>query len=195
MVGGRTKVCFLLGYPLGHSRSPLMHNAAFAALGLDYVYVPLEVRGENLSALLFALRGMENFGGANVTVPHKIRAMDYLDGVSEEAHQAGAVNTLYRKGAEIWGENTDGRGFLASLREEVGFDPRGRRVMVLGAGGAARAVVQALVQGRAEGIYLVNRTEKRAQELASLWKGKPDLPSLSPMGFSDPLFPQCLMES
>jgi len=195
MVSGRTRVCFLLGYPLGHSRSPLMHNAAFATLGMDYVYVPVEVKGERLSAIIAAFRAMENFGGANVTVPHKIQVMEYLDGWSQEAEQIGAVNTLVKKGVELWGENTDAKGFLASLREEVGFDPRGKRVMLLGAGGAARAVLQALVHQGAERIDLVNRTLKRARELASLWDGMPDLPSLNPMGFSDPLFLQRLRES
>lgn len=194
MIGGSTKVCLILGYPLKHTRSPLMHNAAFAALAMDYAYIPLEVKPEGLSAVIQALRGMENFGGANVTVPHKVQVMEYLDGWSQEAEAIGAVNTLYKIGGELWGENTDGRGFIASLREEVDFLPQGKRVMLLGAGGAARAVIQALVWEGAEKIYLVNRTLQKAQGLASSLRKKTGRPSLVPMGFDDPLFPARLQE-
>jgi len=194
MIGGRTKVCMILGHPLKHTRSPLMHNAAFAALGLDYVYVPLEVKPEGLSAVIQALREMENFGGANVTVPHKVHVMEYLDGKSQDAEAIGAVNTLYKRGGELWGENTDGRGFIASLQEEGEFLPQGKRVMLLGAGGAARAVIQALTWEGAEKIYLVNRTLRKAEELASSSNRETGRSSLVPMGFDDPLFPDRLQE-
>jgi shikimate dehydrogenase len=194
MIGGRTKVCMILGHPLKHTRSPLMHNAAFAALGLDYVYIPLEVKPEGLSAVIRALREMQNFGGANVTVPHKVHVMEHLDGRSQDAEAIGAVNTLYKRGGELWGENTDGRGFIASLREEVDFLPQGKRVMLLGAGGAARAVIQALVWEGAEKIYLVNRTLRKAEELASSLNRETGRSFLVPMGFDDPLFPDRLQE-
>jgi shikimate dehydrogenase len=194
MICGSTKICMILGYPLKHTRSPVMHNAAFTALGLDYIYIPLEVKPKGLSALIQTFREMENFGGANVTVPYKVQVMQYLDGWSQEAEAIGAVNTLYKKGKELRGENTDGRGFLASLREEAGFEPRGKQVMLLGAGGAARALAQALVREGATRIYLVNRTLQKAEELASSLNGKTGRSSVAAIGFEDPLFPHRLQE-
>jgi shikimate dehydrogenase len=187
-----TRVCFLLGYPLGHTRSPSMHNAAFAALGLDYRYVPLEVKPEGLSAVFSALRIMENFGGANVTVPHKVAAMELVDGRTEEAERIGAVNTLFWRDRELWGDNTDAQGFLSSLVEDLGFHPRGRRVMVLGAGGAARAVLCALIGAGVEEIYVVNRTVERAQELAQRYGKVKEAPTLVPLGFFDSRFRSAL---
>jgi len=194
-IRGSTKVCWILGYPLKHSLSPLMHNAAFSVLGMDYVYVPFEVSPGGLASAIEALRRMENFVGANVTVPHKIQAMKYLDGWDFEAEQIGAVNTLFKKEGRLWGGNTDGRGFLASLQEEADFDPEGKQIMLLGAGGAARAVAQTLIQEKVDRIYLVNRTVEKAHQLVSLWEEIPGIQALVPMGFSDPLFPGRLQES
>ena len=194
MIRGSTKICMILGHPLKHTRSPLMHNAAFADLGLDYVYIPVEVKPEGVSAIIRALRATENFGGANITVPHKVQVMGCLDGWSPEADSIGAVNTLYKKGEQLWGENTDGRGFVASLREEAEFEPKGKRVMILGAGGAARAVTQALVRDGAERVYLVNRTLRKAEEVASFFGGKSGSSCLVPIGFGDPLFGARLQE-
>lgn len=191
MVKGSTKVCMILGHPVKHSRSPLMHNAAFAALGIDYIYIPVEVRPPSLGSMIKAMRGMENFGGANITVPHKIEVMKYLDGWSDEADQIGAVNTLHKKGDGLWGDNTDGRGFCASIQEEIGFYPKGKRVMILGAGGSARAVAQSLIREGTSEIYLVNRTLERAHQLTSSLIGlmrSQVRQSVKPLDFSHPAF-------
>jgi len=192
VVKGSTKVCMILGYPLKHSRSPLMHNAAFAVLGLDYIYIPVEIRPGGLASMVKAIREQENFGGANITVPYKVEVREYLDGWSKEAERIGAVNTLSRRGGKLWGENTDGRGFLTSLREEAGFLPQGKRVMLLGAGGAARAVAQSLVQEGVEKIYLVNRTAEKARQLTSSLSGRAESGSVMPMSFADPPFGDAL---
>ncbi len=153
----------LIGYPVEHSLSPAMHNAAFAALGLNYRYLPLPVRAEYLEEAMAGLRAL-GFVGANVTVPHKEAVMGYLDEVSPEARAIGAVNTIVLKEERLVGHNTDGLGFIAALREG-GFRIRGRRAIVLGAGGAARAVVYALVTAGAE-VVVFNRTLSRAKALA-----------------------------
>jgi shikimate dehydrogenase len=153
----------LLGWPVAHSRSPAMHNAAFAELGLDWDYLLLPVRPEHV---LDAARGIRGFGfaGANVTVPHKQAVMQCLDEVTDEARAIGAVNTILNQDGWLTGYNTDAIGFLRALRE-AGFDPRGCRAVLLGAGGAARAVLYALLAARAE-VTLVNRNVQRGRRLA-----------------------------
>jgi len=133
-ITGATRLCFILGRPIGHTLSPTMHNAAFAALALPYVYLPWAVPPEGLGAAAAAFRAMENFAGANVTVPHKEAIRVHLDALSPEAEGIGAVNTVIPRDGRLLGHNTDGVGFIASLREG-GTDPRGARVLLLGAGG------------------------------------------------------------
>jgi len=153
----------LIGWPVEHSLSPAMHNAAFKALGLDWRYELFPVPPGQLGAAVADLRAGE-YGGANVTVPHKSAVMAYLEDIDDAARAIGAVNTIVVRGTRLAGYNTDGPGFLRALRE-AGLEPSGRRALVLGAGGAARAVVYALAQaGCAVAIY--NRTVARAAELA-----------------------------
>ncbi len=165
MIDGRTKLVGVMGWPVEHSLSPPMHNAAFAALHLNWCYVPCAVAPEQVGAALAGLRAL-GFAGVNVTVPHKQAVIPHLDSLSDAARAIGAVNTIV-VGADgaLHGDNTDAAGFLASLRE-AGCDPRGARVLLLGAGGAARAVAYALATAGASQIVLWNRTPARAQAIA-----------------------------
>ncbi len=154
----------ILGHPLAHSLSPDMHNAAFAALGLDGRYLLLDVPPAGLAEAVRNVR-VAGFCGASVTVPHKQAVMPLLDEITAEAKAIGAVNTIVRQDNRLIGDNTDWRGFLVPLRE-AGFDPAGRSCVVVGAGGAARAVVYALGRAGAASVHLFNRTSARAEALA-----------------------------
>jgi shikimate dehydrogenase len=159
-----TALVGVLGWPVEHSRSPAMHNAAFAALGLDWRYELLPVEPERFEDFVRALpeRG---FAGANVTIPHKLRALEIADRASEVARATGAANTLTFSGGLIEAENTDVEGFLSALRERAPGAPAGMAALVLGAGGAGRAVVQALLQEGAARVSVWNRHPERAEEL------------------------------
>jgi len=163
-ITGTTRLCFILGRPIAHTLSPTMHNAAFAALALPYVYLPWAVPPEGLGAATAAFRAMENFAGANVTVPHKEAIRVHLDALSPEAEGIGAVNTVIPRDGRLLGHNTDGVGFIASLREG-GTDPRGARVLLLGAGGGAKGVAYALAAEGAAEITVANRSPERAEAL------------------------------
>jgi shikimate dehydrogenase len=144
-----------------------MHNAAFAELGLDWAYVALEVRPGDVPAALAGVRSL-GFGGLSVTIPHKAAALAEVDEASEAATAVGAVNTVVPLAdGRLRGENTDIDGFLAALAEE-GFDPAGRPCLVVGAGGASRAVVHALATAGASEVVVLNRTSGRAEEAAAL---------------------------
>jgi shikimate dehydrogenase len=163
-ITGGTRLTGIIGWPVAHSMSPAMHNAAFAALGLNWCYLALPVLPDHVGEAVRGLRAL-GFVGANVTVPHKRAVMPYLDEISPTARTMSAVNTIVVRDGRLLGDNTDWLGFLASLREE-GFEPEGTRCAVLGAGGAARAVVYALASiGSAVTVY--NRTLARAEELIS----------------------------
>ncbi|MCG3210805.1 MAG: Shikimate dehydrogenase (NADP(+)) [Anaerolineae bacterium] len=159
-ITGKTTLVGLIGWPVEHSLSPAMHNAAFAQLGLDWAYVPLPVQPSNVRHALQGLAAL-NFVGVNVTVPHKQAVIRYMDELSDAARIIGAVNTIHLKDGRMLGYNTDAVGFLNSLLE-AGCDPKGRRVSVLGAGGAARAVVFALCRAEADAVTVFNRTAERA---------------------------------
>ncbi len=166
-ISGRTQIVGLIGWPVGHSVSPPMHNSAFVALGLDWRYVPLPVSPAPAKRIGEAVRGLVALGlrGANVTVPHKQAVMPFLDKLTPAAQAIGAVNTIrVEAGGELHGDNTDARGFIADLRDH-GVDPAGQRVLVIGAGGAARAVVYGLAEAGATSITVLNRTETRAVAL------------------------------
>lgn len=159
-ITGRTSLVGLIGWPLEHSLSPAMHNAAFAELGIDWAYLPLPVHPDNVKQALKGLAAL-NFVGVNVTVPHKQAVMRYIDELSDAARLTGAVNTIHIKEGRFYGYNTDTYGFLNALIE-AGCHPKGLRVAVLGAGGAARAVVFALARAEAKSITVINRTQERA---------------------------------
>ncbi|MER3401520.1 MAG: shikimate dehydrogenase [Thermoflexus sp.] len=164
-IRGTTRLVGLMGWPVAHSRSPQMHNAAFAALGLDWAYVPLPVRPEDLEAAIRGLRAL-GFVGANVTVPHKMAVLSYLDEISPLARAVGAVNTLRFVEGRLIGENTDVDGFRAALAE-AGCAVRGQAAAILGAGGAARAVLAALALEGAAEIFVVHRSVERAARMVA----------------------------
>ena len=134
-----TRKAVILGYPIGHSISPLFQQAAFDHLSLDVRYEAWETHPDDLAASVERLR-QADFLGANITVPHKEVVPRLLDHVEEPARLIGAVNTLVNRDGFLTGHNTDAEGFLRALREDGGFDPKGRAVLLLGAGGVARAV-------------------------------------------------------
>lgn len=141
-VTGRTRVTGVIGDPVRHSRSPAIHNAAYEACGLDWVYLAFPVPAGAAGSALDAMRTL-SFAGLQVTMPHKADAATACDELSATAAALGAVNTVILRDGRLLGESTDGEGFVRSLRDE-GVDPSGARVVVLGAGGAARAIVDAL---------------------------------------------------
>lgn len=155
-----TKRAGVIGHPLGHSISPVIFKAAFDAAGIDATYDAWDTPEDQLEGRVQALRG-DDFLGANVTIPHKQAVLPFLDGTSELAAQAGAVNTIVHEGDRLVGHNTDVAGFSRALREDLGFDARGKRTMLLGSGGAARAVALALIQAGASLIYVVGRRPRK----------------------------------
>ncbi len=160
MAGKRNKLG-VVGHPIGHSMSPLMHNVAFEELGLDYQYCPYDVGKEGLAEFINECR--KDFLGLNVTIPHKIGVIPLLDEISREAELIGAVNTIKFSDEKAAGYNTDGLGCIAALRE-AGVPVKNRRVLVLGAGGAARAIIfQLLLEGA--DVSVANRTGRSADNL------------------------------
>lgn len=161
-----TQLVILLGNPLGHSVSPPMHNAVFEKLGMDYCYMPVEVSEENLQKVFAGLCKM-HVSGFNVTIPHKIHIMNYLDELDPLAATIGAVNTICIKDDKTIGYNTDGQGFIQSLEEETNISVKGKQIFLLGCGGAARAIAMTLAFQGAEKIILCNRTPEKAMALAT----------------------------
>ncbi len=163
----RAELVGVFGYPVAENPTVVMQEAAFRAAGLNFRYLTVEVKPEDLEA---AIRGMRAFNmrGINLTIPHKVKVLQYLDEVADDARLMGAVNTVYRRDDRLIGANTDGKGFLQSLRDEAGTDPRGKDVVILGAGGAARAIGVELALAGAARITVVNRSAGRGRELVEL---------------------------
>lgn len=161
-ISGKTKVLGLFGYPVSHSLSPAMHNAAFDCLGLDACYVTFSVRPELLKDAVKAIKALD-LAGVNVTVPHKEKVIPFLDKLSEEAKFIGAVNTVVNKGGMLIGYNTDGRGFMKSL-VEAGISVSRQKVLIIGAGGASRAIGYYLCQ-KASKLFLYDIDGKKAGKL------------------------------
>ena len=160
MITGSTKVYGIFGRPVAHSLSPAMHNAAFAAMGLNAVYVPFAV--SNLVQAVQGLRGL-NLGGVSVTIPYKEEIFPLLDEIDEQAKVIGAVNTVVNREGRLWGTNTDWQGAVVALQEEIAL--AGKRVLVLGAGGAGRAIVYAVRQAGGE-VTVADADDTRAKTLA-----------------------------
>ncbi len=175
-IDGTIRVCGLFGDPVAHSFSPAMHNAAFRELGLNWAYIPFRVATDNLATAVDGVRAL-GMAGVNITVPHKQAVLGCLDHVSEEAALIGAVNTVVNRQGRLWGYNTDGPGFIRSLAEDAGFSVSGRRVLILGAGGAARAVAVSLALAGAAGIVIANRSPGKALELTELVRNKTGCPA------------------
>lgn len=162
-ITGKTKVCGIIGDPVAHSMSPIMHNAAFKELELDFIYVAFKVSQEDLKGAVSGVRSL-NIKGINVTIPHKVAIIPYLDRLDPLAKEIGAVNTIVNEAGKLTGYNTDAPGFLQALVSN-GVDPKGKRVIILGAGGAARAICFALAENGAH-LIILNRTYDAADKLA-----------------------------
>jgi shikimate dehydrogenase len=165
--------CF--GQPVAENPTGVMQEAAFQALGLNWRYLTVEVAPAQLGD---AILGMRAFGmrGINLTIPHKVAVMQYLDEIAPDAAVIGAVNTVRREGSRLIGENTDGKGFLRGVRIDAGMDPKGKRAIVLGAGGAARAIVTELALAGVSDVLVVNRSTARGQNMVADLAAKTNAP-------------------
>jgi shikimate dehydrogenase len=154
VVSGKTKICGLIGDPVEHSMSPAMQNAAFRKLGLDYLYLPFRVKKEELGQAIAGMRAL-NIRGLNVTVPHKVAVIQFLDKLDPLAEKIGAVNTIVNDDGVLTGYNTDATGFLQALLERK-IEPKGKRAVILGAGGASRAI-SFILADRGARLTILNR--------------------------------------
>ena len=161
----------VFGHPVAENPTVVMHQAAFAELGLNWRYLTIEVLPQDLEAAMNGLRAM-NMRGINLTIPHKVAVLAHLDQLSPAAAVMGAVNTVVREGGRLLGENTDGKGFMTALTQDAKVDPRGGSIVILGAGGAARAIAVELALAGAGCITVVNRSPGRGRGLADLLASK-----------------------
>jgi shikimate dehydrogenase len=161
----------VFGHPVAENPTVVMHESAFAALGLNWRYLTIEVLPEDLENAMKGLRAF-NMRGINLTIPHKVAVLKYLDVVKPDAALMGAVNTVVREGNKLIGENTDGKGFMQALTKDAEINPKGKKVLVLGAGGAARSITVELALSGAEKITVVNRSAERGKILAELIANK-----------------------
>ena len=165
IISGGTRLCGVIGNPVEHTMSPAMHNAAFAQMGLDYVYVPFKVKKVGLSRAIDGMRGL-NIRGLSVTIPHKVAVIPLLDKLDPLAEKIGAVNTITNDDGVLTGSNTDAGGFLQALLAR-GIEPKGKKIVILGAGGASRAISFILAE-RGAHLVILNRLLELdwAEELA-----------------------------
>ncbi len=163
----RAELTGVFGDPVDENPTGIMQEAAFQAVGLDWRYLTLKVTPAGLADAMAGMRAM-HFRGINLTIPHKVAVLPLLDEVAPDAALIGAVNTVRRDGDCLIGENTDGKGFLRAVRDDAGLDPAGARVVLLGAGGAARAIAVELALAGADHLTIVNRSAARGQELVTL---------------------------
>ena len=161
----------VFGHPAEENPTIIMQEAAFRALNLNWRYLTIEVYSEDLEYAMKGLRAF-NMRGINLTIPHKVEVLKYLDEVNPEAQLMGAVNTVCREGKRLIGTNTDGKGFLTSLVQDAKVDPSGKNVVILGAGGAARAISVELALAGTNKITIINRSPSRGKELANLLRAK-----------------------
>jgi shikimate dehydrogenase len=167
-ISGKTRIIGLFGHPVEHTLSPYMQNAAFSHCGLEYCYIPFSVQPEHLKNAVTAIRSL-NFSGINLTIPHKETCIPFLDALDAEAEAIGAVNTITHSAGRLTGHNTDGKGFARALQEQ-GISLEGARALIIGAGGASRAVGYYLSR-TATAVHIYNRTREKAENLASFLSG------------------------
>ncbi len=165
----KPELCCLFGKPVAENPTQPMIEAAFRHHGLDWRYVQFEIEPEALGDAVRGMRAM-GFRGGNVTTPHKVAIVKHLDRIAESASLMGAVNCIVRRGSELVGENTDGKGFVQSLRLKT--EPAGKKVVILGAGGAARAIGVELALAGVKSLIVVNRNPDRGRELAELLRSR-----------------------
>ncbi len=163
-ISGKAKVLGVFGHPIGHSLSPAMHSAAIEALGLDYVYVPFDVDPADLGRAIDGVRAL-GIAGVNVTIPHKEAVMEFLDEVEKEALEIGSVNTVANVDGRLIGSSTDGPAFIRSL-VETGYDPNGANAVIIGGGGAGRAIAFSLAKAGAK-VLIYDQEPGKAEKLAS----------------------------
>jgi len=165
-IGGATRVTGVLGWPVAHSLSPVIHNAAFDALEMDWTYVALPVEPGDVPAAVAGVRAL-GFAGANVTMPHKDAVAEAVDELTDDADRLRAVNTIEVRGDRLVGHNTDAPGFARFLERDAGFDPAGKTALLFGAGGAARACALAVARAGLTRIVVALREPARAAPLAA----------------------------
>ncbi len=174
-IDGSTRLVGIIGNPLEHSLSPTIHNAAFDYLGLNWCYVPLPVEEGTLESALEGIKVLR-LAGVNVTMPFKTEVLPLLDEVAMFADSVGAVNTILVDKGKLIGYNTDGRGFYTALVRDLAYDVKGRKVLVLGAGGASRSVTVSLALAGCSSIVIVNRSPERSKQLSEIiLKSAPDI--------------------
>jgi len=171
----QTELVACLGQPVAENPTGAMQEAAFQALGLPWRYLTIEVPPAKLRDAILGVRAL-GMRGINLTIPHKVAVIEYLDEIAPDAAVIGAVNTVRRVGDRLIGENTDGKGFLRGVRVDAGVDPKGKRVIVLGAGGAARAIVTELALARVSDLLVVNRSSARGEPMAAELAAKTGTP-------------------
>ncbi|MBR0649135.1 shikimate dehydrogenase [Roseomonas terrae] len=181
LLSGHARLAGVLGWPVSHSRSPRLHGYWLESLGIDGAYLPLPVQPGGFAAAVKALASL-GFRGANVTIPHKEAAFAVCDAVDASARRAGAVNTLVFRDGRIEGSNTDGYGFIENVRDHVPeWAPSSGAAVLLGAGGAARAIAAALLDAGCPRVTLVNRSRERAEALARDLGGPVDVADAPPL--------------
>jgi len=174
-IGPHTKLCALIGNPVGHSMSPAIHNRAFAELGLDYVYVAFRV--EDVGAAVVGMRALESFQGMSVTIPHKVAIIQHLDEVAEVDRRIGSVNTVVKDGGRLKGYGSDGPGARQAL-VDAGVPLAGKNVTILGSGGAARAIAFTLAtEAKPAALFLLGIIEPELRALAQDISSKTDTPA------------------
>lgn len=173
MYTGKTKNLGVIGYPIKHSLSPVIQNAAISASGLDYAYIAMPIAPEDLKTAVFGLKAA-NFSGFNVTIPHKVTIMQYLDEIDDTAKFIGAVNTVKIENGRLYGYNTDVIGFINPLLKE-GFALKDKTVVIFGAGGASRAIICGLIQQKVAHIVLGVRNQAKGEKLAASFKDLADI--------------------
>jgi shikimate dehydrogenase len=155
----------VFGDPVRHSKSPIMLNRAFQEAGINAVYTAFHITPDQLEHAVLGIKAL-GFGGVNVTIPHKLEVMRFLDDIDEGARTIGAVNTIVHRDGQLVGYNTDGIGYVRSLKEETSFQVQGSRILLIGAGGAARGVAYALAKECPSVVYIANRSKERAEQLS-----------------------------
>jgi len=190
MLTGKTVNLGVIGWPIAHSLSPVLQNEAIAKAGIDYVYTALPVKPEDLAAAVKGLRALQ-FRGFNVTIPHKSTIMPFLDEIDEDARRIGAVNTVVNHDGHLKGYNTDVTGFIGALLAN-GFNPKGKNAVILGAGGAAHAVVWGLIKAGVTSLTIGVRNPQKAQSLVERFA---DVMSIRVFHWGDPAFVPFLQQT